>query len=113
MSSDWLGPLPKGCMLRRSCTAAAALSLLRASIDLPQHLPPPSPPLAPPAACCTLDWVAAELRYPDRHAYCAWHLLPLLYHWFAAHYGLEGLLRVQVRVAGLVSCEPVWTGQRT
>ena len=34
-----------------------------------------------PLVGATLDWVAARLGYPDRHAYVAWHQRVLLYHW--------------------------------
>lgn len=40
--------------------------------------------------------MSAELRYPDRHAYTAWHILPLLYGWWSGGYALEHLLLTQV-----------------
>lgn len=50
-------------------------------------------------AAATMDWVAARLGYPDRHAYAAWHQRGLLYHFFSGGWGLPGLLRVQRLVA--------------
>ncbi|PSC71129.1 serine threonine-kinase ATM isoform X1 [Micractinium conductrix] len=39
-------------------------------------------------AGATLDWAAARLGYPHRHAYAAWHQRPLLYHFTEAGCGL-------------------------
>ena len=55
-----------------------------------------------PLVAATLDWVAALLRYPHRHAYAAWHQRALLYHWVSAGYSLQHWMAVQRLVA------PTW-----
>jgi hypothetical protein len=52
-----------------------------------------------PLVAATLDWVAALLRYPHRHAYAAWHQRALLYHWVSAGYSLQHWMAVQRLVA--------------
>lgn len=52
-----------------------------------------------PLVAATLDWVAARLHYPHRHAYAAWHQRALLYHWVSAGYTLQHWMAVQRLVA--------------
>jgi hypothetical protein len=59
------------------------------------------------AACSVLDWVSAELCYPHRHAYTAWHLLPLLYGMLSAGFSVNHLLLLQARPARrCAACAP-------
>lgn len=98
----------------------------RATQPLPTHPPCPRPPPGETAASCaeaelhayyllcghaagapadlplvaaTLDWLAARLGYPHRHAYAAWHQPALAYHWFASPWGLSHWLGLQRLVA--------------
>ena len=52
-----------------------------------------------PLVAATLDWLAARLGYPHRHAYAAWHQRALLYHWFGAAWRLSHWLGLQRLVA--------------
>ena len=52
-----------------------------------------------PLLAATLDWLAARMGYPHRHAYAAWHQRALLYAWFSAGFTLNHWLAVQRLVA--------------
>jgi hypothetical protein len=47
----------------------------------------------------TLDWLAACLGYPHRHAYAAWHQRGLLFEWVSNNWSLLAWCNVQTLVA--------------
>lgn len=52
-----------------------------------------------PVVAAALDWLAARLGYPHRHAYAAWHQRPLLFYWFGAQWELQHWVELQRLVA--------------
>jgi hypothetical protein len=52
-----------------------------------------------PLVMATFDWVAASMGYADRHAYFAWHQLPLLHAWCVEGMKLRDLHKVHLLIA--------------